>query len=313
MLVPGTKPAVPVMLPWTSIELALPRRLPVPLIVTSPATDRGWFDDDVVKIPPLTVRSWPTVIADPSVVVPLEPTTSWNAIPAEVTVPPAKATVEVPASSDPPMYVQPPPVRIVPARLRIPDGLSMTTRGRVPGDRAGGAAEGLVEGAVDQERGRTAAGRRGLCDRTLGSQAAGPVDGPGGEGQRAADGQRRAGGEGRRRPQVDVVEGVAAGDRAAGEDDGRGARGDGAGDMGPAGGGPNETRQAEDARRLVDDDWRQRPGGRRGKAGEGLVGGAVDQQARRPAAGRRRLGQRTQGGQRAGPVEAARSQRQRAA
>src|SRR5207247_2037912 len=47
-------------------------------------------------------------------------------------VPPAKTSVEVPGSSVPAVYVQLLAVRIVPARVRVPDGLLMTTAGRAP-------------------------------------------------------------------------------------------------------------------------------------------------------------------------------------
>src|SRR5436309_682166 len=71
-------------------------------------------------------------MADPSVVVPPLPVTSWNAMPAEVTVPPAKTTVDVPASTVPAVYVQLFGVRIVPARVSVPEGVLMTRRGSCP-------------------------------------------------------------------------------------------------------------------------------------------------------------------------------------
>ena len=49
-----------------------------------------------------------------------------------VTVPPAKTTVEAPGSMVPPTYVQLLAVLIVPARLRMPAGLLMTSGGRLP-------------------------------------------------------------------------------------------------------------------------------------------------------------------------------------
>ena len=47
-------------------------------------------------------------------------------------MPPAKTTVEVPGSTVPAVYVQSWVVRIVPARVSVPEGLLMTTRGRSP-------------------------------------------------------------------------------------------------------------------------------------------------------------------------------------
>ena len=49
-----------------------------------------------------------------------------------VIVPPAKTTVEVPGSSVPAVYVQALVVRIVPARVSVPEGLLMTSSGRSP-------------------------------------------------------------------------------------------------------------------------------------------------------------------------------------
>ena len=44
----------------------------------------------------------------------------------------AKTTVEVPGSSVPAVYVQLWSVRIVPARVSVPEGLLMTSGGRLP-------------------------------------------------------------------------------------------------------------------------------------------------------------------------------------
>ncbi len=49
-----------------------------------------------------------------------------------VIVPPAKTSVDVPGSSVPPVYVQLLLVRRVPARVSVPEGLLMTTSGRLP-------------------------------------------------------------------------------------------------------------------------------------------------------------------------------------
>ncbi len=47
-------------------------------------------------------------------------------------VPPAKTSVELPGSRVPAVYVQLLAVRSVPARLSVPEGLLMTTMGRLP-------------------------------------------------------------------------------------------------------------------------------------------------------------------------------------
>ena len=49
-----------------------------------------------------------------------------------VIVPPAKTSVAAPGSTVPAVYVQLLAVRIVPARVSVPDGLLMTTSGRPP-------------------------------------------------------------------------------------------------------------------------------------------------------------------------------------
>ena len=69
-----------------------------------------------------------------------------------VIVPPAKTTVEVPGSSVPAVYVQSLAVRIVPARVSVPEGLLMTTTGRSPAVGRGRAGERLGAGAVDEQR-----------------------------------------------------------------------------------------------------------------------------------------------------------------
>ena len=215
-----------------------------------------------------------------------------------VIVPPAKTSVEVPGSSVPAVYVQLFAVRIVPARVSVPDGLLMTTSGQAAGGGRRGAGEGLGAGAVDEQGGRPAGERRGLADRPLGGQRAGPVE--------------AAGGEGRRCPStVSVVpaaiEVVARKstvsrlwqprDRAAREDHRRGARVERAGGVRPVVGGPDRAGQDERARRLVDDDEGQAAGGRRRGAGEGLGAGAVDEQGGRPAAVGRGLADVALGGQ----------------
>ncbi len=57
-------------------------------------------------MPALTVRSRSIVIDEPRVVVPPLLTMSKKAIPADVTVPPTKTIVLVPASTVPAAYVQ---------------------------------------------------------------------------------------------------------------------------------------------------------------------------------------------------------------
>ena len=106
-------------------------------------------------------------------------------MPAEVTVPPAKTTSEVPGSTVPPVYVQLWVVRIVPARVSVPEGLLMTSRGRPPAAVVAAPGERLGAGAVDEEGGGAAVERRGLADRALGGQRAGPVEAAVGQGERA--------------------------------------------------------------------------------------------------------------------------------
>ena len=74
------------------------------------------------------------------------------------TVPPAKTSVELPGSTVPAVYVQPVAVRIVPARVSVPEGLLMTTGGSAPAAVVAAPGEGLRAGAVD-EQGRRPAGR----------------------------------------------------------------------------------------------------------------------------------------------------------
>ena len=76
------------------------------------------------------------------------------------------ARVDVPA-----VYVQLWVVRIVPARVSVPDGLLMTTLGRLPAAVVGRAGERLGAGAVDEQGGRAAVEGRGLADRALGGDA----------------------------------------------------------------------------------------------------------------------------------------------
>src|SRR5437867_994512 len=96
------------MAPWAA-------RLPVPLSAA-----------EVSVVDPVTVRVVPAamlVVARKSTLLRL-----WE----PVIVPPANRTVDVPASSVPAVYVQLFVVRIVPARVSVPDGLLMTSGGRLP-------------------------------------------------------------------------------------------------------------------------------------------------------------------------------------
>ena len=82
---------------------------------------------------PVTVSVVPalTVYVTPP---PLNVTLARLWLPAIVRLP-ANTTVDVPGSSVPAVYVQLRPVRIVPARVSVPDGLSMTTAARLPAAR----------------------------------------------------------------------------------------------------------------------------------------------------------------------------------
>ena len=96
------------MLPWAA-------SVPVPLMLP------------VVSVAaPLTVRVVPAAIE----VVARRSTFARVWLP--VTVPPAKTSVAVPGSTVPAVYVQLLAVRIVPAIVRVPLGLLMTTSGMPP-------------------------------------------------------------------------------------------------------------------------------------------------------------------------------------
>ncbi len=68
MLVPATN--VPDRLTSPPTSTALPFKRSVPAMARSPPTDRAKLLAEVVKVPALTVRLCPMVIAEPRVVVP---------------------------------------------------------------------------------------------------------------------------------------------------------------------------------------------------------------------------------------------------
>ena len=130
-----------------------------------------------------------------------------------VIVPPAKTTVEVPGSSVPAVYVQLWLVRIVPARVSVPDGLLMTTGAGRPTAVVDGAGERLGAGPVDQQGAGPAVESRGLADRRPGRRACRSVEVPRSGSAcrstvRVVPAGDRCASPGSRR-----VEGVAAGDR----------------------------------------------------------------------------------------------------
>ena len=225
--VPAAVVAAPVNV-WSAVPLT--SSVPVPpsnveawLIGPRAATVPVAIEPSVRVSVPSTVRVVPaaTVLAP----VPVNTTSVRAWLPVIVGVP-AKTTVEVPGSTVPAVYVQPLPVRIVPARVSVPAGLSMTTAGRVPA--AVVAAPVNVWSAVptDEQRARAAVERRGLADRAQGGDRA-RGDRAVGQRERAVDGQGRARGDGlgAAAGEHDVGQGVAAGDRrGAREDDRRGAR-----------------------------------------------------------------------------------------
>src|SRR5207249_586756 len=99
------------------VWLRLPRAASVPVPLSAP---------EVSVVAPVAVRVVPAatdVVARMSTSLRL-----W----LPVTVPPAKTTVDVPASTVPAVYVQLFGVRIVPARVSVPEGLLMTRRGSCP-------------------------------------------------------------------------------------------------------------------------------------------------------------------------------------
>ena len=96
------------MSPWAA-------RVPVPLRLPA-----------LRVVDPLTVRIVPAAM----LVVARKSTALRVWLP--VMVPPAKTSVEVPAFSPPAVYVQLLAVRMVPARVRVPDALLTTTSGSAP-------------------------------------------------------------------------------------------------------------------------------------------------------------------------------------
>ena len=86
----------------------------------------------VLSVPPVRLRLPPTVRVVPAAIVVVARTSTALSVWLPVIVPPAKTSVEVPGSSVPAVYVQLFVVRIVPARLSVPEGLLMTSSGRLP-------------------------------------------------------------------------------------------------------------------------------------------------------------------------------------
>src|SRR5438093_195454 len=86
----------------------------------------------VLSVPPVRLRLPPTVRVVPAATVVVARTSTALSVWLPVIVPPAKTSVEVPGSSVPAVYVQLFVVRIVPTRLSVPDGLLMTSGGRLP-------------------------------------------------------------------------------------------------------------------------------------------------------------------------------------
>src|SRR5438093_1163081 len=86
----------------------------------------------VLSVPPVRLRLPPTVRVVPAAIVVVARTSTALSVWLPVIVPPAKTSVEVPGSSVPAVYVQLFVVRIVPTRLSVPDGLLMTSGGRLP-------------------------------------------------------------------------------------------------------------------------------------------------------------------------------------
>ncbi len=86
----------------------------------------------VLRLPAVRVRRPPAVRVVPAAIVVVARKSSALRVCDPVTVPPAKTTSEVPGSTVPALYVQLWLVRIVPTRLSVPEGLSMTRAGRLP-------------------------------------------------------------------------------------------------------------------------------------------------------------------------------------
>src|SRR5438093_2470479 len=86
----------------------------------------------VLSVPPVRLRLPPAVRVGPAAIVVVVRTSTALGVLLPVVVPPAKTSVEVPGSSVPAVYVQLFVVRIVPARLSVPEGLLMTSSGGWP-------------------------------------------------------------------------------------------------------------------------------------------------------------------------------------
>ena len=93
---------------------------------------------------------------------------------APLSVPPVRTTRLVPASTVPLVYVQLRPVRMVPTRLSVPEGLSMTRLGRAPAPGTAVAEPVNVWSSVpvDAYGAGPGARARGLVDRAAGGDGA---------------------------------------------------------------------------------------------------------------------------------------------
>src|SRR5438105_1912744 len=148
-------------------------------------------------------------------------------------------------------------------------------QGQVAAGGGGRAGERLGPGTADRKSGRLDSITQGLAYVVLGVEGAGAVEAACAEGGGSADGENRAGGnagggQAAVGPEVDVVEGVAAGDVAAGEDDLLVSRFRSAGRVRLLSFPTRRSSDLEGARRLVDEQQGQVAAGGGGRAGERL-------------------------------------------
>ena len=130
-LPPAAVVAAPVRV-WAPAPLM--SRVAVPPLVGRGLAESPWAARVPVplRLPAVRVSGPLTVSVVPAAMVVVARKSTALRVWQPLIVPPAKTSVEVPGSSVPAVYVQLLAVRIVPARVSVPDGLLMTTRGRLP-------------------------------------------------------------------------------------------------------------------------------------------------------------------------------------
>ena len=109
----------------------------------------------------------------------------------------------MPGSTVPAVYVQLVAVRIVPARVRVPDGLLMTTSGRSPAAVVAAPVKVWAPAPLIRRVAVPPVIVEAWLIVALGGERAGAVEGAGREADRSRRGQGRPGGDRGRRPEVD--------------------------------------------------------------------------------------------------------------